>query len=92
MLIDQHLRDDIFVRGHLRDARIDPILHQLDHLLDDDQLCQMVCDDFSHRRPCTLTIGWPSTPGESRLAHACCPGVCTTGVSLWFGSFLVERT
>src|SRR4029450_13522297 len=43
---------------------LDPVLTQLDHLLDDDTLFQAVKADLAHRRPRTLIDGRPSTPVE----------------------------
>jgi hypothetical protein len=43
---------------------LDPMLAQLDHLLDDDTLFQAVKADLAHRRPRTLSDGRPSTPVE----------------------------
>ena len=42
----------------------DPVLAQLDHLLDDDTLFQAVKADLAQRRPRTLLDGRPSTPVE----------------------------
>src|SRR5688500_8202525 len=43
---------------------LDPVLAQLDHLLDDDTLFQAVKADLARRRPQTLRDGRPSTPVE----------------------------
>jgi transposase, IS5 family len=43
---------------------LDPVLTQLDTLLDDDTLFQAVKADLAHRRPRTLSTGRPSTPVE----------------------------
>ena len=43
---------------------LDPVLSQLDHVLDDDTLFQAVKADFAHRFPRTLLDGRPSTPVE----------------------------
>jgi transposase, IS5 family len=43
---------------------LDPVLTQLDHLLDDDTLFQAVKADLAQRRPRTLRDGRPSTPVE----------------------------
>lgn len=43
---------------------LDPVLTQLDRLLDDDTLFQAVKADLAHRRPRTLLDGRPSTPVE----------------------------
>ncbi len=44
--------------------QFEPVLAQLDHLLDDDTLFQGVKRDLAHRRPRTLETGRPSTPVE----------------------------
>ena len=46
---------------------LDPVLAQLDHLLDDDTLCQAVKVDLAQRRPRTLLDGRPSPPVEVSL-------------------------
>jgi transposase, IS5 family len=43
---------------------LDPVLSQLDHVLDDDTLFQAVKADLAHRFPRTLLDGRPSTPVE----------------------------
>jgi transposase, IS5 family len=43
---------------------LDPVLTQLDYLLDDDTLFQAVQADLARRRPRTLIDGRPSTPVE----------------------------
>ena len=43
---------------------LDPVLTQLDRLLDDDILFQAVKADLAHRFPRTLLDGRPSTPVE----------------------------
>jgi IS5 family transposase len=48
-------------------ARIDPVLVQLDRLLDDDELYQAVRADFGRRYRRTLVFGRPSTPVEALL-------------------------
>ncbi len=59
--------EDIFARVPQMAARIDPILRQLDHLLDDDGMYQAVRADFGHRHRRTLSFGRPSTSGETLL-------------------------
>src|SRR4051794_32449952 len=46
------------------DLRLDPVLAQVDRLLDDDELFAAVRQDLSRRRPATRTRGRPSTPVE----------------------------
>ncbi len=69
-MIDQDSREDIFARVPQMAGRIDPILRQLDPLLDDDAVYQAVRADFSRRSARTAASGRPSTPVEVRLAHA----------------------
>lgn len=64
MLIDRYQREDIFVRVPQMTARIDPLLKELDQLLDDDELYQTVRADFGKRSRRTLVFGRPSTPVE----------------------------
>ena len=46
---------------------LDPVLSQLDHVLDDDTLFQAVKADLARRFPRTLLDGRPSTPVEVLL-------------------------
>ncbi len=47
MLIDKHPSEDVFARVPEVAAQTDPVLKQLDVLLDDDQLYQQVRDEPS---------------------------------------------
>src|SRR5581483_9831503 len=67
MVIDQDPHEDIFARVPQMAGRIDPILRQLDQLLDDDSLYQAVRADFGLRHGRTLSLGRPSTPVEALL-------------------------
>ena len=67
MLIDHYPREDVFARVPQMAARIDPVLTQLDGLLDDDALYQRVRGDFGKRRRNTLVHGRHSTPVEVLL-------------------------
>jgi transposase, IS5 family len=67
MLIDRYPVEDIFARVPQMIARIDPVLKQLDRLLDDDALYQRVRDDFSKRHRQTLVHGRHSSPVEVLL-------------------------
>lgn len=67
MLVDRYQREDIFVRVPQMTARIDPVLEELDRLLDDDELYQAVRADFGQRSRRTLVFGRPSTPVEVLL-------------------------
>lgn len=67
MLVDRYQPEDIFARVPQMTARIDPVLVELDRLLDDDELYQAVRADFGHRYRRTLVFGRPSTPVEVLL-------------------------
>jgi transposase, IS5 family len=67
MLIDRYPVEDIFARVPQMIARIDPVLKQLDRLLDDDEVYQRVRDDFSKRHRHTLVHGRHSSPVEVLL-------------------------
>lgn len=62
MLRDRYDSVDIFERVPQLSHQIDPVLAQLNTLLDDDALFQQVKTDLSHRYPQTLATGRPSTP------------------------------
>jgi IS5 family transposase len=64
MLIDRHTPEDVFARVPEVAAQTDPVLRQLDPLLDDDPLFQMVKADLGRRYPLTLCHGRHSTPVE----------------------------
>jgi hypothetical protein len=51
MLIDCYPKEDIFARVPKMTQRIDPVLQQLDALLDDDEVYQQVRHDFFTRSP-----------------------------------------
>src|SRR6266513_2510481 len=67
MLIDRYPKEDIFARVPQMSRRIDPVLQQLDRLLDDDELYQQVRHDFGKRHRYTLVHGRHSTPVEVLL-------------------------
>src|SRR5436305_4110685 len=67
MLIDRYPKEDIFARVPKMTERIDPVLQQLDRLLDDDELYQQVRHDFGKRHRYTLVHGRHSTPVEVLL-------------------------
>jgi len=70
MLIDRYPKEEIFARVPKMTQRIDPVLQQLDRLLDDDEVYDQVRHDFGKRHRQTLVHGRHSTPVEVRLAHA----------------------
>ena len=64
MLVDRYPFEDVFARVPELAQHTDPVLRQLDHLLDDDALYQQVRADLGRRYPLTLDQGRHSTPGE----------------------------
>src|SRR6266568_5393959 len=70
MLVDRYENEDVFARVPQMAERIDPVLKQLDRLLEDDELYQQVRSDFGKRSRFTLVHGRHSTPVGVRLAYA----------------------
>ena len=70
MLIDKHPAEDVFARVPEVAAQSDPVLKQLDRLLDDDKLYQQVRDEPS--KTVSMDIGAWATfhAGGSAAAHA----------------------
>ena len=67
MLVDRYPREDVFARVPELAAQTDPVLRQLDRLLDDDALYARVRADLGRRYPRTLHRGRHSTPVEALL-------------------------
>lgn len=67
MLIDRYPPEDVFARVPELAKQTDPILRQLDRLLDDDALYAQVRADLGRRYPQTLCHGRHSTPVEVLL-------------------------
>jgi hypothetical protein len=67
MLIDRYPKEDIFARVPKMTQRIDPVLQQLDRLLDDETLYQQVRHDFGKRYRQSLVHGRYSTAVEVLL-------------------------
>src|SRR5258705_3809176 len=67
MLIDRYYPEDVFARVPELAAQTDPVLVQLDRLLDDDDLYRQVRGDLARRYRLTLVHGRQSTPGEVNL-------------------------
>jgi transposase, IS5 family len=67
MLIDRYPVEDVFARVPELATQTDPVLRQLDRLLDDDVLYAQVRADLSKRYPQTLCHGRHSTPVEVLL-------------------------
>src|SRR5437588_7812372 len=67
MLVDRYESEDVFARVPQMAQRIDPVLKQLDRLLEDDELYRQVLADFGKRYRSTLVHGRHSTPVEVLL-------------------------
>ena len=67
MLRDRYVPIRLFDLVPPLSLALDPVLTQLEHLLDDDTLCQTVKADLARRRPRTPIEGRPSTPVEGML-------------------------
>lgn len=64
MLIDRYVPENVFARVPELADQTDPVLVELDHLLDDDMLYQQVRSDLAHRYRLTAVHGRHSTPAE----------------------------
>src|SRR2546430_17203882 len=62
MLVDRYPSEDVFARVPQMAQRIDPVLKELDQLLDDDALYRQVRADFGQRYRWTLGGGGHFTP------------------------------
>jgi IS5 family transposase len=67
VLIDRYDPEDVFARVPELAGQTDPVLVELDRLLDDDQLYQQVRRDLARRYRLTLVHGRHSTPAEVLL-------------------------
>lgn len=67
MLVDRYEYEDVFARVPELAGQTDPVLRQLDLLLDDDELFGWLRADLSTRYPKTLCRGRHSTPVEALL-------------------------
>jgi IS5 family transposase len=67
MLIDRYAPEDVFARVPELAEQIDPVLAQLDQLLEDDALYQQVHGDLARRYRLTPVHGRHSTPAEALL-------------------------
>lgn len=64
MLRDRYTPMNLFDLVPALSAQMEPVLTQLDPLLDDDRLFQTIRADLARRHPRTLCDGRPSTPAE----------------------------
>lgn len=67
MLVDRYPQEDVFARVPELADRRDPVLAQIDRLLDDEALYMQVRADLGTRYPQTLIHGRHSTPAEVLL-------------------------
>ncbi len=67
MLVDRYAPEDVFARVPELAADTDPVLVQLDRLLDDDELYARIRADLVRRYPQTARHGRHSTPAEAVL-------------------------
>jgi transposase, IS5 family len=72
MLIDRYVPEDVFARVPELAVQIDPVLRELDVLLEDDQLYQQLRSDLGKRFRFTLVHGRHSTPVEVILRMLIC--------------------
>ena len=72
MLIDKYPSEDVFARVPEVAAQTDPVLKQLDRLLDDDELYRQVRADMGKRYRFTMVHGRHSTPVEVLLRMLIC--------------------
>ena len=72
MLVDRYVPEDVFARVPEVAAQTDPVLKELDKLLEDDELYQQVRADLGKRYRYTLVHGRHSTPVEVILRLLIC--------------------
>jgi IS5 family transposase len=72
MLVDRYEPEDVFARVPEVAAQTDPVLKELDHLLEDDELYRQVRADLGKRYRYTLVHGRHSTPVEVILRMLIC--------------------
>jgi IS5 family transposase len=72
MLVDRYEAEDVFVRVPEVAAQTDPVLKELDRLLEDDELYRQVRADLGKRYRYTLVHGRHSTPVEVILRMLIC--------------------
>ncbi len=64
MLRDRYENDKFFMEIVELTSKMDPVMSQIDKILEDDELYQQVRNDFSKRYPGTLQTGRSSSPVE----------------------------
>jgi transposase, IS5 family len=94
MLRDRYEPLNIFALVPALSMQMEPVLTQLDHLLEDDRIFQLVKADLAHRYPQTLSNGRPSTPVEVILRMLLVKhlyGFSYAQTEHWVGDSLVLR-
>ncbi len=64
MLVDRYPPMPLFALVPKLVADFEPVLRELDRLLDDDQIFRQIKADLARRAPHSLTLGRPGTPVE----------------------------
>ncbi len=64
MLVDRYPPAQLFALVPKLLAEFEPVLRELDRLLDDDEIFRRIQADLARRAPHSLTLGRPSTPVE----------------------------
>ena len=70
MLRERYARQNLFEQIGTVGLEMEPVLTQLDRLLDDDELFERVKGNLSQRYPGTLVTGRHSTPVARTIASA----------------------
>src|SRR5437016_4975589 len=81
MLVDRYEAEDVFARVPEVAEQTDPVLKELDRLLEDDQLYRQVRSDLGKRYRYTLVHGRHSTPVEVILRMLIEPRICISGAT-----------
>jgi IS5 family transposase len=64
MLRERYDEDKFFLAIQTLASEMEPELAEIDRILDDDEIFQMIKQDFAQRHPQTMCTGRPSTPVE----------------------------
>jgi transposase, IS5 family len=59
--------DEVLAQAAFRAAETDPVLNELDAVLDADPLYQQICAELDRRKPWQRRLGWRTTQGEVLL-------------------------
>ena len=69
MLVERYPPVSLFAFVPKLLCEFEPVLRQLDHLLEDDEILQRIKADLARRAPNALNLGRPSTPVEAGQTH-----------------------